>query len=80
MEEVLTITEIKSQYPDQWVLLGNPLIKSTKILTGIVLYHSKDKKEVCYLGRGLTNGYERITLTFTGDMKRVRRIGIMKRV
>ena len=78
--EVLTIAEIKVQYPDQWVLLGNPLIKSTKVLTGIVLYHSKDKKELCYLGRGLTNGYERISLTFTGQVKPIRRIGIMKRI
>ena len=78
--EVLTIAEIKAQYPDQWVLLGNPIIKSTKVLTGIVLYHSKDKKELCYLGRALTNGYERISLTFTGQIKPIRRIGIMKRV
>ena len=46
---VLTIAEIKAQYPDQWVLVGNPIIKDTKLLNGIVLYHSKDKKEILSL-------------------------------
>ena len=47
--QVLTIAEIKAQYPDQWVLVGNPIIKDTKLLNGIVLYHSKDKKEILSL-------------------------------
>ena len=79
-QQILTIAEIKAQYPDQWVLVGNPVIKDTKLLNGIVLFHSKDKKEVCYLGKGLTEGYDKITLTFTGEVKNIRRIGIMKRV
>ena len=47
--QVLTIAEIKAQYPDEWVLVGNPIIKDTKLLNGIVLYHSKDKKEILSL-------------------------------
>ena len=80
MQPILTIDEIKAQYPDQWVLVGNPVIKDTKLLNGIVLFHSKDKKEVCYLGKNLTEGYDKITLTFTGAAKSIRRIGIMKRL
>ena len=80
MQPILTIDEIKAQYPAQWVLVGNPVIKDTKLLNGIVLFHSKDKKEVCYLGKNLTEGYDKITLTFTGSVKSIRRIGIMKRL
>lgn len=29
MQQVLTIDEIKAQYPDQWVLVGNPVIRQT---------------------------------------------------
>lgn len=76
----LAIEQIKEQYPNEWVLLGNPTILDTKILNGIVLFHSKDKKEVCYLGRGLTKGYAKITLTFTGKNNNIRRIGVMKRI
>ena len=36
--------ELKKLYPDEWVLLGDPKMKNTAVLGGIVLYHSKDKK------------------------------------
>ena len=75
-----TLDQIKAQYPDEWILVGNPDIQKTKVMGGIVLYHSKDKKEVCYIGRSYTAGYSKITLTFTGQPKSIGRIGIMKRV
>ena len=78
--ETLSIIQIKNLYPDEWVLVGNPIIENTKLLEGIVLFHSKDKKEVCYLGRGFVEGFNKITLTFTGSIKSVRKMGIMKRV
>jgi hypothetical protein len=78
--ENLSIDEIKIQFPNEWVLLGNPTTFNTKILGGIPLYHSKDKKEVCYLGRNLTNGYETITLTYTGEHKSMRKLGIMRKI
>ena len=42
----ITFNEIKKLYPDEWVLLGDPEMKNTSVLGGVVLYHSKDKKEV----------------------------------
>jgi hypothetical protein len=78
--EVLSLEQIKMRYPQEWVLLGNPIIEHTKVLSGIVLFHSKDKKEVCYLGKSLTDGFDRITITFAGERSAMRRIGIMKRV
>ncbi len=48
--EILRIEQIEKQFPNEWVLIGNPIIQDTKILKGEVLFHSKDKKEVCYLG------------------------------
>jgi hypothetical protein len=78
--DILTLNEIKALYPDQWVLVGNPTILNTKILNGVVLYSSKDKKEVCYLGKAHTDGFNRLTLTFTGTVSAMRHTGIMKRV
>lgn len=43
MEASLTIEEIKQKYPNEWVLLGNPVINNTKVLSGIPIYHAKDK-------------------------------------
>lgn len=46
MQEVLTIEEIKAQYPDQWVLVGNPELRNpetngsfvNRLIKGIVLF------------------------------------------
>jgi hypothetical protein len=47
--EILTIDEIKVQYPDEWVLLS---LANSDVLTrpdkGTVLLHSKDYLELCY--------------------------------
>ncbi|MDR0792685.1 MAG: hypothetical protein LBE82_05215, partial [Chitinophagaceae bacterium] len=59
---------LKNVYPDEWVLLGNPVMDNSDldVLSGIPLLHSKDKKEVCYLGRNKTAGFDTITLIYTG--------------
>jgi hypothetical protein len=51
------------------------------VVSGIPIFHSKDKKEVCYIGRNKTVDYNKITLIFTGKIKSKRKItGIFNRV
>jgi hypothetical protein len=83
MKQLITISEIKNLYPNEWVLLGNPIMDESKIdvLEGIPLFHSKDKKEVCYIGRDKTAGFDKITLIYTGSFKPIRKItGIFNRI
>ena len=83
MAQTLNISEIKKLYPDEWVLVGNPVLDEVKIdvLSGVPIYHSKDKKEVCYIGRDKTSAYEKVTLIFTGVFKPTRKItGIFNRI
>ena len=47
----VAIEELKKMYPEEWVLLGNPKMKDTSVLGGVVLFHSKDKREVYHIGR-----------------------------
>lgn len=76
MPTVLTIDEIKAQYPDQWVLVGNPTLKNLEILeaiidkleSGTVLFASKDKREIAYKAKDLRQGYDGITCVYTGEM------------
>jgi hypothetical protein len=74
------IEDIKKMHPNEWILLGDPEMKNTTVLGGIVLYHSKDKKEVCYIGKDKTTNYETVTITFAGDLKQQRKIGILKQI
>jgi len=57
-----SIEDIKGSYPDEWILLGNPEMNEREmaIHSGVVLYHSPDKREVCYLGRPLCKKFDRI--------------------
>ena len=83
MGQLLNIAEIRNLYPDEWVLIGNPVMDDTEIdvLSGIPLFHSKDKKEVCYIGRNKTSNFNKITLIFTGSFRPARKItGIFNRV
>lgn len=81
MENIyLTFEDAKLLYPDEWLLIGNAITDNLTVIGGIVLYHSKDKKEVCYLGRDKTEGYDNITLEYTGKIIPTRRLGIMRRI
>jgi len=83
MSQLIDIIDIKMLYPDEWVLLGNPIMDTNKIdvLSGIPLFHSKDKKEVCYIGRDKTSSFDKITLIYTGTFRPTRKItGIFNRI
>lgn len=72
--EVLAFTEIKEKYPNQWVLLANPELSNpeilgsvvSKLVSGIVLLASKDKREIGYKGRALRKDYNSVTCVYTG--------------
>jgi NAD/NADP transhydrogenase beta subunit len=83
MEQGVSIDDIKIQFPDEWVLIGNPVKNDDGIdvISGVPIYHSKDKKEVCYIGREKTSGYDKITLFYTGVFKPMRKLtGIFNRI
>ena len=74
--------DAKLLYPDEWLLLGNPVSDENGLHTlgGHILYHAKSKKEVCIMGRDLTDGYDKITLKYTGKFAPRRRLGVMIRI
>lgn len=74
MGQLLNIAEIKNLYPDEWVLIGDPEMDKSElnVLSGIPVLHSKDKKEVCYLGKSKTGGFKTITIIYTGTFKPAR--------
>jgi len=73
---IYKLSEIKSLYPNEWILVGDPIMdeNTVDIYQGIVIYHSSDKKEVCYIGRDKTSEYQKVALIFTGNSKEKRKI------
>jgi hypothetical protein len=72
--------ELKKLYPKEWVLLGAPEMKDTSVLGGVVLYHGKDKKNGCFIGRDRTADFSTVNIAFAGDLNQQRKIGILTRV
>jgi hypothetical protein len=66
IDNVVEISEIKRLYPDEWILLGNPEIDelNQEILSGVVLYHSRDKRELGYRDKPLMKKYNQIASFF----------------
>ena len=83
MSQLVGISVLKDMYPNEWILLGNPIMDETQmdVLEGVLLFHGKDKKEVCYMGRDKTENFDKITLIYTGTFKPARKItGIFNRI
>jgi hypothetical protein len=79
--EPITLAEMKSRFPDEWILVGEANLGGEKsvgtiikrLVSGIVLYHSKDKHEVAYKGREARKGYTHCTLIYTGEIPKHRK-------
>jgi len=66
LPERRSIDDIKKCYPDEWILVGDPEENEREmgIRSGIVLYHSRDKRELAYLGKPLMKQVKKTYLFF----------------
>ena len=52
------IEDIKASYPDEWIVLGDPETDEyDRTISGVVLYHSPDKRELAYRDKPLLKNY-----------------------
>lgn len=67
MQETLTLAEIETRFDSEWVLIADPQISDEmEILSGRVLWHSKDRDEV---DRKMSELAPRSTaVLYTGEM------------
>jgi hypothetical protein len=76
----LTIQEIKNLYPNQWILVGNPILMEpeingsilSKLISGIVLFASKDKRELGYKAANFRKNVETTACIYTGEISQNR--------
>jgi len=61
-----SIEDIKTSYPDEWIVLGNPELDEyhSDFISGVVLYHSPDKRELAYRDKPLLKLYKQKALFF----------------
>jgi hypothetical protein len=78
-DKVMTWEDIKKVYPDEWVVVANPVFDGMKIVEGIVISNHHDKRIASMEGGEKRAPYPSVTLTFTGQMPPQKRIGILIR-
>jgi hypothetical protein len=67
MSEILSIQEIESRYPDEWILLEDPETGANqKVSGGIVRCHSADRDEVYQ--KAIELSPKRIAFLYTGTV------------
>lgn len=74
----LNYSNIQSLYPNEWVLIGNPVIDNANVLEGQVIHHNKDKRDVCDYAKSVIDQFDMIKIIYTGQMPKVSRLGIFK--
>lgn len=78
--QTLTVEQIKTAYPEQWVLIGNPEVRNpetngtlvNRLVQGVVLLANKDKRELAYQSREVVGGYNETACIFTGEVPKNR--------
>ena len=76
----LSIDQIRLDYPNQWVLVGNPELLEpeintsiiSKLVGGVVLFASKDKRELAYKASEVRKDMEMTVCVYTGDIPKNR--------
>ena len=64
-DAVRSIEDIKASYPDEWIVLGDPVEDEFhKTIAGVVLYHSPDKRELAYRDKPLMKLYKKKSFFF----------------
>jgi hypothetical protein len=79
--EILSFEAIKTLYPNEWVVIGNPVLDdettlgsiADKLIQGVVLLHSKDKRELVAKTKSARAGFESIACVFTGEFPKNRK-------
>jgi hypothetical protein len=79
-DKILLWEDIKNQYPDEWVVIGNPIFDGMKIVQGTVLSHHPDKRVASIEGGERREGFNKFTVSFTGEIKSNYHIGLLRTI
>ena len=74
--EVQNLAQIKANYPNQWVLIGDPELRNpetnasfhSRLIQGVVLLYNKDKRELAYDSKRLAVTYNETICIYTGEI------------
>ncbi len=66
----MTLIEMKKTFPDEYIRVGNPTFRATKLEAGYVILHGKDDLELAYQFREINHHFDTFTAIYTGELKK----------
>jgi hypothetical protein len=78
--EVLKMAEIEARYPNQWIVVGNPVFNGMDVLEGVVVAHHVDKRIASMEGGERRASFKKVTLFYVGQLPPPRRIGLLRTI
>jgi hypothetical protein len=66
MNNLVTLSELKKKYPDEWVLIGDPRETGNDI-NGVLILHHKSKKELANQFSKYQHQFNNTILRYTGN-------------
>ena len=77
---IMNWEDVKKYYPNEWVVLGNPIFEGMNVLEGIVLAHHTDKRVASIEGGERRGDFSKFTLIFTGQIPSRGHIGLLRKI
>ena len=79
--EFTMLADIKYLYPNQWVLVGDPVLKNENLQTtliinlegGVVLDHDPNRHTLALRAKKMREGFASVVLVYTGEVPRNRK-------
>lgn len=78
--EVLKMAEIETRYPNQWIVVGNPVFNGMDVVEGVVIAHHADKRIASMEGGERREPFNKVTLFYVGKLPPPRRIGLLRTI
>ena len=78
--EILSWREILSRFPNEWVIVGNPIFDGLQIVEGVVIAHHADKRVASMEGGEHRADFQKFTLQFAGKIESKKHIGLLRKI
>ena len=79
-DKIMVWEDIKKYFPEEWVVIGNPIFEGMKVLKGTVIAHHSDKRVASLEGGERREGFSKFTLIFTGQHQARHHIGLLRKI
>jgi hypothetical protein len=69
---------IQQEYPNEWVLIADPVLQNATVTEGVLVFHHQSKKAVLDFTANVIQQFNMVKIVFTGELPKISRLGLFK--